>query len=256
VKIHVPDHVVWDRLDSYKGGANKNIDFLERLLFYEVGSLCAWSAYCLLCVIIGSVELCDLKCPCSPADQACSEGKETCVCDMFSTGLLHLLLKVCGTGKYTSGNYIYGKQAVSMKPNGIRELAAKQTPLGAAVQRMLMHYCSRWTSSFHQQSRTLIANSTLSTEKLYPATVVSRLILMSTGLFKQCRQQFISNKLDELQRTVKRPSGSQTPAARPQFVVLESAHEYENNTDQVMRIYLPGANGIEVIFDEETSTEV
>lgn len=38
-------------------------------------------------------------------------------------------------------------------------------------------------------------------------------------------------------------------------LVYESLHEYENNTNSLIKVYMPGAKGLEFIFDDECSTE-
>jgi hypothetical protein len=223
VKMSVQDHVAWERLDPYKGGANKNIDFLERLLLFELGSLSAWSAYCLLCSILQNLSVFSLESDVS--------GRFV---DSWSPGLLQLLLSTSGIGKCAMSP---GGRVMTKSSYG-KELVAKRTPLSITLHGLLTDYYNK-----HDASASL---GFMETAESLPAKLIS----LATYHFTQCRQQFVATKASAV-KTESSPTSN-----RPQFVVLESAHEYENNTDVVMRIHLPGANAIEIVFDEETSTEV
>lgn len=70
-------------------------------------------------------------------------------------------------------------------------------------------------------------------------SLVSNLCIMTTKLFGQIHSNQDTEKKEPL----------------PPPVVLESCHEYENNTDFMQYVSIPNATGLEIIFDSESSTE-
>ena len=217
VKKVVVDAIVWERQDPYKGGANKTVDFLERLLLQELGSLSAWTSYCLLCELLSNW----------PADFP--------VAECMSGGILQLLLKVSGLGKLSLNGT---SKSTGSKTIASKEIVPKSTPLLASFKRFLL----------------LLGRQNQHLDITVPRSVSNPLSSFALQLTNVASCLFASVKYQALQNKGKAKEVEVLPHIAP--IILESSHEYENNTDFVTRIHLPGAAGIEISFDEDTSTEV
>lgn len=139
------------------------------------------------------------------------------------SGILHFLLKTAGLGKMR-----LTKQNASRKQADVKSGGLKTSPLLAALRRSISMQATTTTT--------------------LPPLILSLVQLASGILCNKARLESL------LSASPQDTSAIGPPLPRP--VVLESAHEYENNTDQIQHVSLPGAPGIEITFDEECSTEV
>ena len=149
-------------------------------------------------------------------------------------GDVHLLLKATGMGVVTipkgaakkTQQTLYSKKRQS---GGSNTGKLSNTPLLASFYKFLSAQDSQYSDG-----------------NLSP--LVLSMLSIATGVLQQTHSKC------SLERTVVVPVDPD-PQTLLAPVVLESTHEYENNTDSLLRLHIPGARGLEIIFDDESSTE-
>lgn len=155
-------------------------------------------------------------------------------------GEAHLLLKATGMGIVT-----FPKNAAKKKRQTIyskKRLVGGLSPGQLASTPLL-------TSFYHllaKQSGPSATPRDVPETRLCPLALfllsIAAGILQRTNLLRSEREVVVAHPTPDPQ-TLLAP------------VVLESLHEYENNTDSMMRIHIAGAKGLEIIFDDESCTE-
>lgn len=145
--------------------------------------------------------------------------------DRQNVGLVHLLIKLAGLGKLRPS-----KPVASRKAEGKVDLM-KSTPLLGALKKAIS-----------------LSGAAKGPEVVSP--LILTMIEVASGLF--ARKSSLSAQI----AAGKEKESASAVVNVPKPVTLESEHEYENNTDSVQHVELPGAQGIEITFDEECSTEV
>lgn len=149
--------------------------------------------------------------------------------DRQNVGLIHLLVKLAGLGKLRPSKPVPNRQA-----DGKVDVM-KSTPLLAALKKMV-------NMSGASRGRELVAGPV--------SPLMLTMIEVASGLF--ARKSSMNSQLSTGRE--KESAAAAPSVAKP--VVIESEHEYDNNTDQIQHVDLPGAQGIEITFDEDCSTEV
>lgn len=144
-----------------------------------------------------------------------------------SIGLVHLLVKLSGLGKLRPGKPVSNRKAEGKVD------VMKSTPLLASLKKMV--------------NVSGISRGDLSSPI---SPLLLAMIEVSSGLF--ARKSSLNAQLMTGREQEENVAGLNI--VKP--VVIESEHEYDNNTDQIQHVDLPGAKGIEITFDEECSTEV
>jgi hypothetical protein len=159
-------------------------------------------------------------------------------------GLLHLMLRMAGLGAQQQEGT---SSRSSSRPGGAID---DTSPLLHAIRRMLLQVDPvKSTSDNAAPSKELQALLSASTSS---SSLLLCLVDIATSLFAAAAQAAT------LAKTAEEVCALQgvNPVANIAPVTMESAHEYENNTDNVRLLSLPGATGLEIVFDENCSTEV
>ena len=75
--------------------------------------------------------------------------------------------------------------------------------------------------------------------------------------FSQRILQLCTSQIGHMQRIFYSDRSNRLPAeaGEPTVVVVETEHPYSNNMDQSWKVSVPGAVGLEIVFDERSSTE-
>jgi hypothetical protein len=222
VKVSIEHALSWERVDSQtvsKRTAQLSSEFIDQLLLSELDGMIGWGSYRFIAKLATAVL---------PYKTIFDFNGQT----SHDISVIHLLLKMAGLGKLRQG-----RTKTNRKDQ--KQEVMKSTPLLSAVKRAIA-------------SATLDTN-VLSEDNGNEGYLLSPLLLaivkITSGLLlhKAMQAQLHENKgRDDTSQVL--------PVIKP--VVLESAHEYENNTDQITHVSLPGAQGLEITFDEESSTEV
>ena len=209
-----------DQSSKYAKGAKRFelhvADYWESCLLQALEGVVARSAYCLLCTTLNQW----------PRDVAFTPDD----------GEAHLLLKAAGLGMVT-----YPKNAAKKKR---RTLFSKKRQVGGIFPGQLAS-TPLLTSFYHLLAKQSVAPRDGLVTHLCPLAL--SLMSIAAGILQRTHAT-------RSQHQVVLPA-TPDPQTLLSPVVLESLHEYENNTDSMMRIHIAGAKGLEIIFDDESSTE-
>ena len=244
VKMAVDGAISWEKVDTSNAPrrtAQLDVSFLDQLLMNELDSLVGWNCYRLLTALVSDLDATvDLFQPTGDAGTASGEQR----------GWLMLLLKIAGLGKLKSTKS-------SSRKADIKGDLLKNTPLLRAVKRLVAAYGTKCASSLPSAKST--SNVAVLESCFTPADaptgslppMILALVSIVSGLLNS-QARFALQKGGDKDSKPTAPAAPQV--AKP--VVIESEHDYENNTDSLQHVFLPGAAGIEITFDEDCSTEV
>ena len=243
VKMAVDGAISWEKVDTSNAPrrtAQLDVSFLDQLLMNELDSLVGWNCYRLLTALVSDLDATvELFQPTDDAGAASDEQR----------GWLMLLLKIAGLGKLKSTKS-------SSRKADIKGDLLKNTPLLRAVKRLVAAYGTKSASllsSAKSTSNVAVLESCFTSTDTptgsLPPMILSLVSIVSGLLNSQARVALQGGDKDS------KPTAPAAPqVAKP--VVVESEHDYENNTDSLQHVSLPGAAGIEITFDEDCSTEV
>lgn len=120
-----------------------------------------------------------------------------------------------------------GQMAVLFKISGLGRIDSKTSLLSVAVKEAILNSLS---------------------------SVQNSIVLSDLGLIML---QFVCSQLCFISQNIGNSNNTSYTdlSAESETVIIESMHEYVNNTNEKWRIFIPGAKSIEIVFDDKSCTE-
>jgi hypothetical protein len=232
VKIYVENAIYWDRVDNHLNGKrpiHRSGAFIEQLLLSKLDDLIGWNSYRFLAT---SFQLIPMA---TTANNlfSLSSGKSFIPSSGISfekngIGLVHLLLKIAGVGRIKSSKHRLNRDKTSLDVSG-KHGHLKHTPIFVSLKRAMN-----------------LADSDPIAHNMEISPIVVSILRITSALLSQ----------KSIYSETKNIKNNQSAASQIKPIIVESDHEYKNNTDHIQLVSLPGAQGLEICFDEECSTEV